>query len=134
MNDERTNTAWPTHEIVLGHRLTREQLLDLFGKSSSEWTGIHGKRHQITGVWSGESSVVHKGGAEPMDLEIFWIDLGAYSFRNDAVRVVARLHLRNGQTFAGDGTLFLSGRGNFTVRGELVTPADYERFSEVFGS
>lgn len=134
MTDERTNNTWPTHEIVLGHRVTKGQLLDLFGRSSGDWTSIHGKKHRITGVWSGESSVAHEPGAEPMDLEIFWIDLGAYSFRNDVVRVVARLHLRNGQMLAGDGTLFLNGRGNFTVRGELVTRADHERFSEVFGS
>lgn len=136
MTDEQASErSWPTAEMMLGHRLVRSQFLDLFGKTSWEWTSKHGKKHRVTGTWLGRDPALRTpNDVEVMDLEIFWIDLAAGSIRNDGVRVIARLHLQDGRTLAGDGVLFLSGSGHFTVRGELVSRADYEQFSEVFGS
>ncbi len=117
MSDERTSSPWPSIELMFGHQLTREQLLDLFGKTSSEWTGEHGVKRRVMCQWLGNPAVSTEDNVEAMDLDIQWISFGGTtSVRNDELSYVGQLHRSNGRTLVGDGKLCLSGRGFFTIR------------------
>ena len=134
MSDERTNIDWPTHELVLRHHLSRSQLLDLVGKTYSEWFGDHGRKHRITGAWLGKNPKERTDDdVELMDLELFWIGWSA-SVRNDGLLVLGRLHLQDGRVLAGNGDLFVNGNGHFVVRGQLLPGVSQDQFSEIFVS
>ena len=140
MNEQNTND-WPTHRFVLSHHLSREQFLDLIGKTSLDWLEKYSRKHQVAVTeWGGEnsSSLPSEREVEIVELELIYVGWASMSYRNDEIMVHAAVHRPVGSdskhVLVGDGRLFVNGTGYFVVRAQLVSRAELELFSEIFGN